>query len=81
MKDDDRASAQDWFLASDDGIVVATIAFGMESPTSRTSATSSHYNCPKSLENYSQANGPRRAVTVGRRPVKMLLCMEDLNVL
>lgn len=51
-----RAETQEWFLTSEAGIVVATIAFGMgiDKPDIRAVY---HYDPPKSLENYSQEIG------------------------
>ena len=56
MKDEARAEVQDWFLASDTAVVVATIAFGMgiDKPNIRYVY---HYNLGKSLENLSQEIG------------------------
>ncbi len=56
MKPDVRADIQDWFMGSSDGIVVATIAFGMGVDKADIRSVY-HYNSPKSLENYSQEIG------------------------
>ncbi len=56
LKSDARSNIQDWFMASSDGIVVATIAFGMGIDKSDIRKVF-HYNLPKTLENYSQEIG------------------------
>jgi len=79
MGDQHRADVQDWFLASDRGVVVATIAFGMgiDKPNIRYVY---HYNLPKSLENYAQEIG--RAGRDGDVAVcELFVCPDDLTVL
>ncbi len=79
MKNELRAEIQDWFMASDDGIVVATIAFGMGIDKSNIRRIY-HYNLPKTLENYSQEIG--RAGRDGQPShCEVLGSSEDLIVL
>ena len=79
MEDDVRHQAQDWFLASADGIMAATIAFGMGIDKSNIRAVY-HYNLPKSLENYAQEIG-RAGRDGAPAECRMLACPGDLNVL
>ena len=56
LDDEQRRSTQDWFMQSDRGVVVATIAFGMGVDKSNIRAIY-HYNPSKSLENLAQEIG------------------------
>lgn len=79
MKNELRAEIQDWFMASSDGIVVATIAFGMGIDKADIRRVF-HYNLPKTLENYSQEIG--RAGRDGKPShCEVLGSAEDLIVL
>ncbi len=79
MRDEQRAEVQDWFMDSDDGIVVATIAFGMGIDKSNIRYIY-HYNLPKSLENFSQEIG--RAGRDGEISIcEMFICLDDVCTL
>ncbi len=79
MKNDQRAEVQDWFMESSDGIVVATIAFGMGIDKSDIRYIY-HYNLPKSLENFSQEIG--RAGRDGQASIcEMFVCIDDICTL
>ncbi len=75
MENADREATQDWFIQSQAGVVVATIAFGMGIDKADIRYVY-HYNLPKSLENYAQEIG--RAGRDGKPAVcETLACHAD----
>ncbi|MBN1606600.1 MAG: RecQ family ATP-dependent DNA helicase [Polyangiaceae bacterium] len=79
LEDSVRAEVQDRFLAGSDGVVVATIAFGMGIDKSDIRYVY-HYNLPKSLENLAQEIG--RAGRDGAEAIcEVFVCPDDVTVL
>jgi ATP-dependent DNA helicase RecQ len=79
MEDAERVAVQEWWKASSDAIVVATIAFGMGIDKADVRYVY-HYNLPKSLENYLQEIG-RAGRDGALSMVEVLGSLEDLTTL
>ncbi len=79
LRNEVRTAVQDWFIRTQAGIVVATIAFGMGVDKANIRYVY-HYNLPKSLENYAQEIG--RSGRDGATSIcQMFVCQDDMNVL
>ena len=79
MEADTRNQVQEWWTASEQAIVVATIAFGMGIHKADVRYVY-HYNLPKSLESYSQEIG--RAGRDGEESIcELFACPDDVPTL
>ncbi len=79
MSPEDRVAVQDWWTASDRGIVVATIAFGMGIDKADVRYVY-HLNLPKGLESYSQEIG-RAGRDGAPATCELLACPDDVPTL
>ena len=79
MATEERVTVQEWWAGSPEGIVVATIAFGMGIDKADVRYVY-HYNLPKGLESYSQEIG--RAGRDGEASVcELFACPDDVPTL
>jgi ATP-dependent DNA helicase RecQ len=79
MSTGERVAVQEWWAGSQDGIVVATIAFGMGIDKADVRYVY-HYNLPKGLESYSQEIG--RAGRDGQESIcELFACPDDVPTL
>jgi ATP-dependent DNA helicase RecQ len=79
MSAEERVEVQEWWSASPQAIVVATIAFGMGIDKSDVRYVY-HYNLPKSLESYSQEIG-RAGRDRDESICELLACPDDVPTL
>jgi ATP-dependent DNA helicase RecQ len=79
LESDARTQVQEWWMAGDSRVVVATIAFGMGIDKADVRYVY-HYNLPKSLESYSQEIG-RAGRDGAKATVELLACPDDVATL